>query len=237
MSARGFDLLAIDLPGVGSSSQPRGHSVTLPAVARAVSDMIASVRTQGLNGAQHYRFEQIALIGHSLGAMVSVFAEANWPAADFLVVQGVGFYPGRATSGWEPGVREALMAREYALLPPEERLKFYHLAQTDPDVVTYDNEVLRTSMPSRLWGDTIALRDDRDPGASRIRCPVYVQLGDEDPIMFGQYAEQEAKGYTSAKDVTVDRLADMGHCFNLHLNKAQSWSAICRYFDRRLPGS
>lgn len=231
MTAQGFDLLAIDLPGVGASSKPHGHSVRVEAVGRALSTLVESLR--GPNAIPGYEFDHIAVVGHSMGAAIAVFAEANWPAADSLVVTATGYFQGRATSGWAPGVREALLENDYALVPPELRLGFYHAPQADPGLVTYDNEVLRTSAPSGLWADCIAMRDDPKSGVGEVTCPVYVQLGEHDPVMAGEYAEQEAKCYTASSDVVIEQLPDIGHCFNLHLNRAHGWRRICDYFDRK----
>lgn len=229
MVARGFDVLAIDLPGVGASSKPDGRAVTIGAVGKALSDLILAAREGRMM--PNRRFDHVSLVGHSLGSMVGVYAEANWPAADSLIVLGAGFFAGRATSGWAPGVRERLLESEYPLLPPEERQKFYYAEQADPDVVDYDNRVLRTTMPARLWADTIAFRESA-LGVADIECPVYVQLGDNDPIMLGEYAAQERASYASSREVIIDRLPEAGHCMNLHLNRSESWTRIVQYFDR-----
>src|SRR5208282_5538800 len=39
MAAQGFDVLAIDLPGAGSSSVPKGSSVLVEAVGKAISNL------------------------------------------------------------------------------------------------------------------------------------------------------------------------------------------------------
>jgi len=229
MAAQGFDVLAIDLPGVGASSKPGGRVVTIDVVGKALRDLINLARDGGI--IPGLRFEHVALVGHSLGSMVGVHSEANWPSADSLIVLGTGFFGGPATSGWAPGVRERLLKSEYSLIPPEDRLKFYYAEQADPDVIEYDNRALRTPMPSRLWADTIAMRESGS-GVGDVECPVYVQLGDKDPIMLGEYAEQERASYRSAREVIIERVPDIGHCMNLHLNRSESWTRITEYFER-----
>ncbi|WPU09499.1 alpha/beta fold hydrolase [Pseudarthrobacter oxydans] len=224
MTGQGFDVLAIDLPGVGESDRPEGHSVSLQAVGSAISDLVASLKKP--DTIPGHKFDHVALVGHSMGASISVYAEARWPSADSLIVTATGFFPDRPRSAWAPGVREALLGDPYALVPQPGRLKFYHAPQADPDVISYDNTVLRTPIPSGLWSDCIALQDDPKAGFADVTCPIFIQLGEHDPILPARYAEEERAIYSSASDTTVDAIPDIGHSFNLHLNRQRSWTGI-----------
>jgi pimeloyl-ACP methyl ester carboxylesterase len=225
MARRGFDVLALDLPGVGASDKPESGAFTVEAVGQALSSVIDSFRRpDALPGR---RFDQIISVGHSLGSMVGVFAEARWPAADLLVVTGTGYYPLRPKNKWAPGEREALLVNPYSLVPSQSRLKYYHQPQSDPDVIAYDNQMLRTKMPSRLWDDTIYLSNTPEAaGVYDVRCPVYIQLGEFDPTLPAKYSEQERACYKSSTEAIVDPLPDIGHCFNLHLNRMTSWERL-----------
>jgi pimeloyl-ACP methyl ester carboxylesterase len=231
MTAQGFDVLAVDLPGVGYSDRPDGHSVTLDAVGYALGALVASLKTPAR--IQGYNFQHVALVGHSMGASISVYTEARWPAADSLIVTATGFHAGRPKSAWAPGAREALLGDPYALVPSPGRLKFYHLPQADPDVLYYDNDVLRTPIPSRLWSDCIELQDDPNAGFSQVTCPVLIQLGEHDPILPARCAAEERAIYTSSREVTVDAIPDIGHSFNLHLNRQDSWTGIRDYLVKQ----
>lgn len=229
MTARGFAILAVDLPGVGASSKPNGYDLSLENIGRALSNLIKEL--QGPQSALERSFNHITSVGHSMGSSVGVFAEGNWPAADSLIVTATGYFKGRATSGWPAGAREKLLESDYALVPPELRTAFYYEPSADPDVIAYDNLTLRTSAPSGLWSDCITLRDDPRNGAADISCPVYIQLGEHDPIMLGEYADQERLSYSSAPRVVIEAIPDIGHSFNLHLKRESSWQGICRFFD------
>ncbi|WP_311215004.1 MULTISPECIES: alpha/beta fold hydrolase [unclassified Arthrobacter] len=231
MASQGFDLLAIDLPGTGASDKPDGHSVSLEAVGSALSSLVERLKEPGVIPGK--TFDHIALIGHSMGASLSVYSEARWPAADSLVVTATGFFPGRPRSAWAPGAREALLSDPYAVVPKEGRLKFYHQQQADPDVISYDNDVLRTPIPSGLWTDCIALQDDPDAGFAKVTCPVFIQLGEFDPILPGRFAADEKALYASSTEVVVDPIPDIGHSFNLHLNAQRSWSGISEFLQQR----
>jgi pimeloyl-ACP methyl ester carboxylesterase len=233
MVAQGFDVLAIDLPGAGPSPVPKGSSILVETVGKAISNLINSLREP--DAIPGCRFGHISLVGHSMGCVVAVKTQATWSPADSLVVTGIGYLPSRARAvvwGRDRRNRDALLDSEYALVPLEVRLKFYYPPQMDPDVIAYDNEVLVTPALSSLWADCIRLWDDPESGAAEVTCPVYVQLGQHDPIMPGKHAEQERKCYTSSPAVTADELRDIGHCFNLHLNREQGWRAISGYLDR-----
>lgn len=228
MIARGFDVLALDLPGVGASDAPPEGGFTLKDTAATLSAIIRKMKTEG--GPAGEQFSRVASIGHSLGANVAVYAEANWPAADALVVTGAGYFQDRPKTNWKPGEREGLLRRPYADIPADARLKFYHSPQVDPAVVEYDNTRLRTSLPSQLWKDCIAVSTGVvASGAESVRCPVLIQLGEQDPTLPARYGQEEARLYPSASTVIVDALFEIGHCFNLHLNREEGWKSIADY--------
>ncbi|MFE4500962.1 alpha/beta hydrolase [Rhodococcus sp. NPDC056743] len=232
MTAQGFDVLAVDLPGVGTSSKPNGYDFSLDGVAHALSSLVVSLKQSG--NVTGHNFDRVTLVGHSMGSTIGVYAEANWPAADALIVTATGYYSDRETSGWAPGVREKLLEADYALVHPELRLMFYHPGAADPAAIAYDNHVLRSATPSGLWSDCIALRDDPKCGVGQVHCPVYVQLGEFDPVMYGRYAQQEAQCYVGSREVVVEQIDGIGHSFNLHHERVRSWHAICDYLDSRL---
>jgi pimeloyl-ACP methyl ester carboxylesterase len=227
MTAKGFDILAVDLPGVGASDKPNGHDISLHAVGSAISSMIASLKEH--DAIPGHAFDHVSLVGHSMGASLSVYSQARWPSADSLVVTATGFYPGRPKSAWAPGARERLLSDPYPMVQAEGRLKFYHQPQADPEVISYDNNLLRCPTPSGLWADCIPLQDDPKAGFADLKCPVLIQLGEYDPILPAEFAEEERALYSSSSSVTVEPLADIGHSFNLHLNRETSWEGISKF--------
>ncbi|MBM7365415.1 alpha/beta hydrolase [Gordonia hydrophobica] len=233
MAAQGFDVLAVDLPGVGASSRTNGGSVTIDVVVDALSGLIGRLR-EGPDPLGR-EFAHICLVGHSMGAALSVCTQAATRSADSVIVTGTGFSPIPSGSGWPDGTREKLLTADYALVPPELRRTYYHFAQTDPAVFDFDNRELRTPLPSSLWEDCIRLRANPNGVAGRVDCPVYLQLGGDDPIMPGAYAEQEGREYAASAEIVTESIPDIGHCFNLHLNHEASWRAIVRYLQRHVP--
>lgn len=227
MTERGYDVLAVDLPGTGDSTRPPGDSVGFDHVGEALSVAAVQVRDQLGRG------DKIALIGHSLGTMVQVYTQAHWPVADFLVGTGVGFSSSLLPSPHGPGVREQALLDAYPLLPPEHRSKvFYHHPTADTAVIDYDNRVLRTAIPRRIWKDSIEVRDDKTrAGVGEIACPTLIQLGQFDPVLPGQYAEQERAQWPAPAEVSVESIEGMGHCLNLHRHPERGWQSIDRFLS------
>ena len=236
MTERGYDILAMDLPGTGSSPRPNGDSVTIESVGKALANVIETVRGSG--GPLETIIDQVALVGHSLGTIVSVYTQAWWQPADLVVATGTGYFPWRDPSAFGPNGREEAMKDEYACPTPELRRRaFYYEPMADPEVVEFDNRFLRTSMPRRLWADALQARDDLAmAGISEVSCPVYVQLGEHDLIMPGSLARQERECWPAATEVIVEQVDAIGHCLNLHLNHVGGWQAIDRFLSGRNNG-
>ncbi|MBY8858685.1 lysophospholipase [Nocardia sp. CA2R105] len=230
MAARGYACLAVDLPGTGDSGRPDGDAVSLDAVARDLHEVVTAVRADLT--ADHGRDVPVALVGHSLGGVVSTVAQSRWHSADALVVLATGFNLGQAVSPNSSVVADALQS-PYACLPIAERARFFfHAGQTDPRIIDYDNATLRVSLPRRLWLDCRAARGDAQVNGSRsVTCPVYVQLGEFDPIMPGRFAAVERECWPASTDCVVESLPRMGHCMNMHRNREASWTAIASFLD------
>ncbi len=229
MTERGYDILAMDLPGTGSSSKPDGDSVALESVGKALARVAETVRGPG--GPLNAAIDRVALVGHSLGSIVTVYTQAWWQPADLLVVTGTGYYPSRGPSPYGTRGHEEAMRDAYACVPPEvRRHAFYYEPMADPQVIEFDNLVLRTSLPRRLWADALRARDDLTvAGLAEVACPVYMQLGEHDPIMPGSLAQSERECWPARTEVVVEQVAAAGHCLNLHLNHEEGWQSIDRF--------
>jgi pimeloyl-ACP methyl ester carboxylesterase len=232
MTERGYAILAMDLPGTGSSSKPDGDSVDLDSVGRALTSVISIARQPG--GPLDAVAGRVALVGHSLGAVVSIYTQASWQAADFLIATGVGALAPPGPTPFGAAVFDDALSREYVSLPASARRRvFYHLPTADPEVISFDNTYLRTTMPRQLYKDAFAARADLTKSrAPDVLCPVYVQLGEHDPIAPGSSASRERECWARSAEVTVEELNDIGHCFNLHINREEGWEAIDQYLAR-----
>lgn len=229
MAGLGYDVLAVDLPGTGTSSRPAGDAVT----ADVVADGLAGLVHQITGGRSPVRgaVDRTALVGHSLGTILAIAVQARRTVADVVVGTGTGYAPNRFPPPFAPGVREEAMRTEYAALPPAERARvFYHAPTTDPAMIEYDNRVLYSTLPRRLWAEALELRDDpARNGVADVTCPVLLQFGEFDQIMPASLAEAERAHWPAASDVVVEQLEAVGHSFALHRGRQHGWNGIDRF--------
>lgn len=104
---------------------------------------------------------------------------------------------------------------------------FYHAPRSDPATISFDNSMLRTTMPRPIRSDCLKARDDLNwSGTAAVDCPVRIQLGDHDPIMPSSLAYLERETWPATADVTIGSLAEIGQCFNRHRNREAGWENI-----------
>ena len=235
MVENGFSVLAIDQLGAGESSTPFGWSLNLAETASGLHQVLDALRDDDnpLGGA----FDDIALVGHSNGSLTAIYEESVYGSADALVVTGWGHT--YAPLGVDPDFINSLLAAPYlapsALPEPFRAALFYYAPQADPDVISYDAANLATTMSAGQFYDLlVALSYPTIDGVAGVTGPVYVQMGEFDPIAPGANAALEPGYWTSADSVTVDVLQDMGHDFNLHRNHLDSWAGIADWLDEAL---
>ncbi|MFE5838782.1 alpha/beta hydrolase [Arthrobacter sp. NPDC056493] len=227
MTARGYDILAIDLPGTGASTRPDGDSVSFDYVASALAQGVTRVR-EFLGG-----HDLVALVGHSMGTYLLVHTQARWPVADFFVSTGTGYSSADLPSPHGPGTRERALLEPYSTLAPADRARvFYYPPATDPEVIAYDNSTLRTSIPRRIWKDSIRYRaDPEEAGLMKLTCPVLIQLGEHDPVLPGRFLETERQQWPLNSLVLTDQVEGMGHSLNLHRNPERGWTSIDKFLQ------
>lgn len=222
MVGRGYDVLAVDLPGTHPDRRPSADGIGFEHLGKAVSRATTSARDEIDDRTQ------VALIGHSLGTILAIYTQAWWPVAQAVVGTGVGFSSSLHPSPYGSGVREKLLLEPYAEWPAGlRRRSFYYEPNADPAMIEYDEAVLKTALPRRVWADSIAIRNDPERGGlSRVTCPVLIQLGEFDPVLRGEFAESERAFWPSGRLVKVEQLDGVGHCFNLHRHPQHGWDRI-----------
>ncbi|MYW96113.1 alpha/beta hydrolase [Amycolatopsis rubida] len=225
MTERGYDVLAVDLPGVGASSRPGGDAVGFDYTADALARAVAEVRDR-LGGNT-----LVALAGHSLGSLVAIHTQIRWETGDFLIDTCTGYVGATFPSPHGPGVREESWKEPYASHDAEHRARvFYHSPNADPDVIAYDNNTLRNSIPRRIWQDSVTFRDAPDrSGVEKVKCPVFIQLGEFDPVLPAKFAEEERALWPADTTVIVEQVEGVGHSLNLHRDPARGWRSIDRF--------
>lgn len=236
MAQHGYDVLAIDQLGTGASSQPDGDFVTLDETARALHQVLASLRT--LDNPTHHRFKRVALVGHSNGSLTSIYASGTYHDADALV-----------TTAWEhtphplpfnPADIVAVLTTPY--IPATTFSEgfwigaFYYLPSTDLALVDYEYSHLGPAVQARAQFIDL-FRVGLDTSLSRstsVNVPVLVQGGDFDALQPSAFLSGEATYYPNAPSVTLNFLTAVGHNVNGHRNHLQSWTQIDEWVAQTL---
>jgi pimeloyl-ACP methyl ester carboxylesterase len=232
MVGRGYSVLAIDQLGAGASARPPGDQVSLEVAAAGLAEVIAQLRGGAIGPC-----DSVALVGHSIGTIVSVRAQATFRPADVLVATGLVHEP-VTRPPFPPGVIEAAMQSEYVELPDHARAgAFYDQRAADPAMIELDNATLRQPIARALLADAFAaVGDEAVSGVAEVTGPVLVQLSDRDVMAPADLAGGEERHWRGSTDVTVEIVPGLGHCFNLHRGNKASWDGIDRYLGSRLEG-
>ena len=225
-------VLALDLLGTGESSKPDADFITFQEMGSAVHQVLVHLRS-GNNPTGH-AFDQLVLVGHSLGTALAAYVQGTYNDADALVSTGLVFVP--YTRPIDPDLFLELAQNPYFKLPPEVRRSlFYYEPGADPDVIAHDLAELDDIIPRGYVFSSLPFLDN--PAVTRVdqvTSPVLVQLGEFDVLAPGVLAEQEAAVWSSASSVTVQVIPDIGHTFNAHYNNLSSWSHIASWISETL---
>lgn len=231
MAEEGYAVLAIDQLGTGASDHPDGDFLTIGDAAAGLHQVMAALR--GPHNPTHRRFQTIVLVGHSLGSVAAVAAEAAYGDADGLVVTGLALTPHPPPV--DPAMLGGLLQSPYVSFPAAVRAQlFYHAPAADPAVIAYDNAVLSSQVPRAEFVTGLQLSADAAQlGSDLVTEPILVQLGEYDVTAPASLAPTEAAYYPMASSVTV-KTVPSGHAFNLHQNNAQGWRQIEKWIEKEI---
>ena len=237
---RKYAVLAIDQLAAGYSSHPaNGLAVTLLETASALDQVIDAMRSG--NNPLGYPFSRIVLVGHSAGAVAATYVQALWHPADALVVTAARHATGLPLS---PGIQAVapyvpvLAALSYFPLPAAMREQlFYYAPGADAAVIAVDNATADmwtggqvTSTFSAFLYPLLAPEIDH---VSQVAGPVLIQLGEFDAL-FPAGSDAAETALWSSSVPAVQTIRGVGHDFNLHLNREESWTGIALWLSSTL---
>jgi pimeloyl-ACP methyl ester carboxylesterase len=232
MARQHHAVLALDLLGTGESSKPDADFLTFQQMGSAVHQVLASLRSG--EGPIGYSFEQIALVGHSLGSALAASVQGTYADADVLVSTGLVFVPYQRPL--DPALVMELAKNPYFKLPPDVRgTIFYAVSQADPAVIAYDLAKLDDFIP-RGYVFTIFpfLEDPTVTKVNQVASPVLIQLGELDVLAPGSLADSEASVWSGASSVSVQVIPKLGHILNAHYGSAKGWAGIDAWLTEKL---
>jgi len=221
LARQGFNALAVDLPGHGRSG---GEPLrTVSAMSEWLRQLFASL---GIGRA--------IVIGHSLGALVTLEFAANYPD---LVAAAVMIGVITPMPVGEP-LLEA--ARERSDKAVDMIVQFGHAYASqlggNPvagiNIVNSNRRLLQKGLRRNLFEDLNACNDYRDglSAATRVRCPVTLMLGMEDRMSPPKAA---AELIAALGDPRVERIRDCGHMLMAEQPEAVHQSLVAAIANAR----
>lgn len=248
-TAAGYAVLNIDRIGIGQSDHPPAADVTIAANAHVVHQIVQKLRGGDLVVPSFGRIqaERVALVGHSLGSVISIAEAATYGDVDGLVLTGVSHTVTPALqevfSVLYPANLDPLFAGRnipdgYLTTVPGARGIFYYEPSTDPLVIAIDEQTRETTTTAEL--------DTAFPAlflSGGVHVPVFVIVGDQDAPFCDPASCSAAGGLTLEAsfyppDACVETavIANAGHDLNLELQAQQAYDAVLVWLDRRVGG-
>jgi len=246
----GYAVLSLDRIGIGQSDHPPAEAVTIEANAYVVHQIVQALRGGDLVVPSFGRVqaERVALIGHSLGSVISMQEAGTYGDVDGVVLTGVthnvtpvlgdilsSLYP----ANLDPHFAGRDIPDGYLTSLPGLRTIFYQAPFFDPQVVAVDDQNKETVTTAELATAVPAL------GLSAfIHAPVLVVVGDFDaafctaPSCSASGSLASEPGFYPA-DACAEAVAipDTGHHLNLHYSAPVTYGVILDWFDRRVGSS
>ncbi len=242
MAKKGYPVLALDLLGTGASSFPDGDFLNIKQSMFSLAQVLSTTRS--LPNPLGNTFNRIVLVGHSVGTLLAVLTTGTNPGiTDLLVATGWSFSP--HVVPLSPELITASLATPYIRFPsPVREELFYFTPSAKQSVIKRDNRFLADQFSRGVLVEGIPLLNALALGdlqtiqdltqIHQIKVPVLVQLGRFDKISPPLMPEVDAQLYKGSPDVQVDILEKMGHSFNLHRNRLDSWRGINRWITQRI---
>jgi pimeloyl-ACP methyl ester carboxylesterase len=246
-TAAGYAVLNLDRIGIGQSDHPPAEAVTIESNAYVVHQIVQALRGGDLVVPSFGRIqaERVALVGHSLGSVISIQEAGTYGDVDGVVLTGVShtITPalGEVLSSLYPASLDPRFAGRdipdgYLTSLPGSRTVFYQAPFFDPLVVAIDDQTKETVTTAELNTAVPAL------GLSgAIHAPVLVVVGDYDGA-FCNPPSCSASGSLAAEpafypaDACAEAVAipNAGHDLNLHLNAQLTYDIVLEWMDRRV---
>jgi alpha-beta hydrolase superfamily lysophospholipase len=236
--------------GVGQSSRPaRGSDADFDADVNGLHQVIQWLRPS---------YDEVNVVGHSLGSVIAIDEAGRWNDADRLVVtglthgHGLGFLTLPAAI-W-PAALDPLFIGDIGLLDggyvttrPGERARLFYSAAADPDVIAYD-EAHKDVMTLAQTRQAIVALTLLPPlnRSTRVTRPVLLVNGvldapfcnvDVPCTSDAVLATREGPYYAGAPSFTARVVAGTGHDLPLHPSADVSFGVIDGWLAATPPGS
>ncbi|HKV09972.1 MAG TPA: alpha/beta hydrolase [Thermoanaerobaculia bacterium] len=246
-TAAGYAVLNLDRIGIGQSDHPPAASVTIAANAHVVHQIVQELRggDRVVPSFGRIQAERVALVGHSLGSVISIEEAATYGDVDGVVLTGVShtvtehlnevfgvLYP----ANLDPLFAGRSIPDGYLTTLPGNRGVFYYLPSAAPLVVAIDEQTKETVTTAELDTAFPALAL-----STGVHVPVFSIVGDLD-LAFCAGTSCTASGslanepafYPADACTETAVIAGAGHDLNLHVQAPLAYDAILDWLDRRV---
>jgi len=227
-TGRNKAVLAIDLLGMGESSQPDPESELSRLQIAAASARALQYAVGALRDGTWARASQVSVtgVGHSIGGMMIITQAAGHEGLDRVAVLGWANQP-MVLGDTDPAtLRADLIPSGYLPSPRQALRKLFYLPDVAASLIEAD-EALGTRTPSCLGRDALT------PGivhgaAAQIRVPVMVVHGmvDTSPDPHGEMAY-----FKGSTQLALNVLEGSAHCHNLATTRRLHWQRLDRWID------
>lgn len=232
--ADGYATFAYDRLGLGESERPPGATLTLSDDADVLHQVVSWVGQ---------RYDDVTLVGHSLGTLIAIEESARYRDADRLVATGMrhGGNPaglGATFGSLYPACLDPVTRGydcDYLTTRPGRRGEIFYSDTADPAVITYD-EAHKSVYPVGHAATTGPQLPPVVSAASDVSVPVLVVLGDHDmnfcaPVLAlmctpSAIRATEALAYPKAPRLDVHVEPGAGHNLTLHPSAPRTQDAI-----------
>lgn len=249
----GYVTLDVDRLGYGYSDRPLVDAdIDFESNAWVAHQVVQYLRAGGLGA----KFEQVALVGHSLGSGTAFTEAGRYRDVDALVVSGgihnvnyvklfgqAGFYPASLDPKFTGQVG---LAHTYLTTVPGARCRtFYHAPDVDPKVCEVDEQYKDTFTGGETVGLPIVFT--RPTPSNQVTAPVLLALGRHDKFTCfkpnilepdcaapGSNAYDEAEYFPEAKSYELYIQPRSGHNNNLHLGAKEWFAKANSWIDEQL---
>lgn len=245
-NAAGFATLNMDRIGTGASDRPLSALVTLTNQAYVGHQLVEALRS----GALGPGFSRVALVGHSLGSVISIGQVATYHDVDALVVTGYLHTFGLGLPAALPNVYPAMLDPDFATSgldagylttrPGTRGATFYYLSNADPGVIATDETFKETVTGTEL----AELEVLGNPAVSlAIDVPVLSIVGRWDSLFCMALpcldvlnaATLEPLAYSPAAQLQLTVVPESGHDMNLQGSAPIAYTHILDWLDARFP--
>jgi pimeloyl-ACP methyl ester carboxylesterase len=226
MAANGVATFAIDALGSGQSTE-----------AGVLHQVVAKLRAGAVGGV---RFGRVVLVGHSMGAGITVLEATTYHDVDGVVLTGMTHsmdlvaLAGIFVDGVRPALLDPVLGERgsdpgYVTTMPGIRNLFHDPGVVDPGVVDAD-EATKDQVPATVVPDLLTLAFE-SPLSRSINVPVLIANGASDALFCAYACGSERSLMTAERpyftsELTVHLTPRAGHAVALSTNAADHRTAI-----------